>query len=169
MTTSNALALRKQLLNIDENTAHNVRLVAPVIRKNLDSMVERLYRHLLSFPECARLLPERTIGALKAKQVSHWWRMLDCAFDDAYIARALRIGQLHFDHRVPPYIYLAAYNYMQSLVLACVASEAQLSRSETSAVLSSLSRIIMLDIDLAMAAYTRAVWSGPSSAEDVYL
>lgn len=169
MTTSNALAVRKQLLNIDENTAHNVRMVAPIIRRNLDSMLERLYRHLLSFPEAARLLPERSIAALKAKQAGHWWNLLDCRFDDAYVARALRIGRLHFDHRVPPYIYLAAYNYMQSLLLACVASESQLSRTETAAVLASLSRIIMLDIDLAMAAYTRAIWSGPSSAADVYL
>lgn len=168
MTTSNALTLRKQLLNIDENTAHNVRLVAPILRKNLDSMLDRLYRHLLSFPDAARLLPARSLGALKAKQAAHWWTMLDCDFDDAYVARAIRIGKLHFDHRVPPYLYLAAYNHMQSLLLACVVSESNLSRGETAAVLSSISRIIMLDIDLALAAYTRALWSGPSGS-DVYL
>lgn len=164
MSTSMMLAARKRLLGIDESTIYDVRLVRPFLAEQLESIVDELYRHLLSFPECARLLPARETDMLKMKQKAHWLRMLDCRFDDAYASYAVRIGQTHFERKIPPHIYLAAYNYVQCLVVARLTATLH-RKTELAAILSSLSRVITLDIDLALSAYTRAFWTQPSGAD----
>jgi len=151
------LDARKRLLGIDDSTVHNVRLIRPFLVEHLGSIVEELYLHLLSFPECARLLPAQETGSLKMKQKAHWLRMFECRFDEAYAAYAVRIGQTHFERKIPPYIYLAAYNYVQCLIVARV-TKLQSHRHDLTEISSSLSRVITLDIDLALSAYTRAFW-----------
>jgi hypothetical protein len=163
MSISAMLAARKRLLGIDDNTVHNVLLVRRFLEEQLEPIVDQLYRHLMSIPECAKLLPESVIPALKTKQRAHWARLFDCKLDETYGVEAMRIGRVHFERKVPPYIYLAAYNYVQSLIVAAVAGKAR-GRGELAAIVNSLGRIITLDIDLALAAYTRAFWSDASGA-----
>lgn len=167
MSSTIKLDARKRLLGIDESTIYDVRLIRPFLAEQLDSIMEELYRHLLSFPECSRLLPAQETGSLKMKQKAHWLRMFECRFDEAYAAYAVRIGQVHFERKIPPYVYLAAYNYVQCLIVARI-TEVQRHRRDLATILSSLSRVITLDIDLALSAYTRAFWkSAPEPEGDV--
>jgi hypothetical protein len=123
----------------------------------LGSIIDDLYRHLFSFPEVKQLLTVREVDALKTKQTAHWARLFQCQFDDAFVTYAVKIGQVHFERKVPPYVYLAAYNHVQCQIASRLAQVA--SGRDLAAALSSLSRVITLDIDLALSAYTRAFWS----------
>lgn len=152
------LAARLRLLGIDDTTLHNMRQIRPLLLRELEAIVEELYRHLLSFPEVARLLPEKDIRVLKVKQKAHWTALFECNFDDHFAEYAMRVGQVHFDRKIPPYVYLAAYNYVQCLIVARI-SKAVNGRDDLAGALSSLSRVITLDIDLALSAYTRAYWN----------
>lgn len=129
-----------------------------MLMEELDGVVEELYRHLLSFPEVARMLSDQEVKVLKVKQRAHWEQLFACRFDERFATYATRIGQVHFDRRIPPYIYLAAYNYVQCLLVARITRTVN-EREDLVGALSSLSRIITLDIDLALSAYTRAFWS----------
>jgi methyl-accepting chemotaxis protein len=160
MANAQVLTLRKQLLGIDDNTAHNIRLAMPVIREHLDDIFEDMYRHLTSFPQVNALFANMSIAALQEKQRRHWMRLFDCAFDDAYLQSALRIGRVHFDRRVPPFAYMAAYQQVLSGLTARVA-QAGFDRRQVAVIINSLSRIVMLDMELALSAYTQAMWTGP--------
>lgn len=168
MSVEEMMRRRRYLLGIDENTLHNVALAKPTILRHLDAIVEALYAHLMSIPECARLLEPAIVPRLKARQKAHWARMLECRFDEAYARETARIGQVHFDRRVPPYLYLAAYSYTQSLIVARVSAVLH-NKDEVAAVISSISRIILLDIELSLSAYTRAFWHGEPEASAVFL
>ena len=165
MSTLAMLAARKRLLGINDNTVHNIKAIRPFLIEQLDPIIDELYRHLLTFPECAKILTQSAIPMLKLKQKLHWVLMLDCKFDEPYATHTMQIGRIHFQRKVPPYIYIAAYSYVQCLIVARVSDHAH-GKHDLATTLSSLSRIIMLDMDLALLAYTRAFWSGSTSDED---
>ena len=79
---------------------------------------------------------------------------------DRSVARwAVRIGQAHFDHKVPLRLYLAGQSHFYCAIIERAARRFGGSR-ELPVILASIARILSLDVDLATSAYTRALWRG---------
>lgn len=162
MTTSaerDLLAERLHALRIDDNTRHNVAIVRPFLIESIDGLIVDFYTHFLSIPSARAHFDTPYIGKLKLRQRAHWLEMFECRFDAHYLANAVRIGQAHFDHKVPLRLYLAGQSHFYCSVIESAARRLGATR-ELPVVLASIARILSLDVDLATSAYTRALWRG---------
>lgn len=152
---------RLRLLTITDDTKQNLRLFYPVFHQHLPEIVGRFYAHLLTFPAAKRVLGDRDmIDSLKPRQIAHWSHLFSGQIDDEYVANAIRIGQVHYERRVPPYLYIAGYNFFHCEIIK-LASENFTKAHELAILLASVTRLISLDMDLALSAYTREYWRGP--------
>ncbi len=153
------LKTRLRLLGIDEDTRHNMHLFHPVLVENINTIVERFYDHLLAFPEARKILsdPEK-VKNLRRQQKKHWIKMFWCDFDSDYAAAAEAVGRRHYQNRVPPYLYVAGYNFF-TCELIKLASAHYGASLELPGILTSATRVVSLDMDLALSAYTREFWT----------
>jgi hypothetical protein len=169
MISPKVLDSRLKMLGIDSNTRHNLELFRPVLAQRISDIVDAFYLHLRQFPEVTALLPKQGISALQYRQEAHWLEMFECRFDDHYLTSAIKIGRAHFDHKVPPRLYLAGHAFFHCRIIELAAGIYGRS-GDLSMLLVSIARVIALDIDLAMSAYTREYWSArPVEAESVWV
>lgn len=158
MSESLNIETRLNLLGITDDTTHNVRLFFPTFYEALDGIVDRFYSHLLSFPEAKRQFDEIDVEThLAPRQKSHWMKLFSCRLDEQYVAEALKVGRIHFQTKVPPYLYLAGYNFFHCQIIK-LATDKYDRLTGLPEILSGISRLITLDMDLALSAYTRAFW-----------
>ncbi len=154
---------RLDLYGITVQTRANIGAFLPTLMLHIDPMIRNFYKHILSFPEVQKIIrtPEME-KYLRDRQREHWTTMLDCQFDAAYAARAIAIGRAHHRAGVAPYLYIAGYNYFLCEMLHLAALH-HLGTSELSGILTSLTRVVSLDLELALTAYTKEMWlHGPT-------
>lgn len=150
---------RLDLLEITDETRHNIGVFRPVFETNLGVIVRRFYSHMNEYPECRAIFAGHKVDkVLRPRQHKHWLRLFSCHFDSGYVAGALRVGEAHFSNKIPPYIYLAGYNYFHCQLIRLAAENFENSL-ELQGLHTSIARLITLDTDLALTAYTRAFWS----------
>jgi hemoglobin-like flavoprotein len=149
------LQKRLDLLKIDADTRNSLRKVIPVFRDDLDFIVEKFYAHLRQFPEVNRIFTGKAqIDALKKRQKLHWIRLFSCKFDNAYVTGAVKIGKIHYTQNVSPSLYIAGYTYFHCELINAV-TKRQSNPRELSTIMTAISRIICLDMDLSLSVYTQ--------------
>lgn len=157
MAASSATDLTKRLalFGITEETRTNVEMFRLVMNDHLEGIIYRFYRHIMSFPEGKRLIgSEDRVPVLAEKQREHWRKLFSCRFDTEYAESAQFIGMVHLRAGVAPYLYIAGYNFFLCELTKLAASH-YAGSMVISGVLSSITRIISLDMDLALSVYTR--------------
>jgi hypothetical protein len=158
MISPDNLRHRLHLLEITEITKQNISPLHTLFMEESDELVKNFYGHLKKFPEARKILAGVDIPrVLYPKQKSHWNKLLSCTLDENFVKNAVHIGQIHFRCNVAPYIYMAGYNYFHCELIA-LASEKLGSSYTLGGTLMALTRLITLDMDLALSAYTREFW-----------
>jgi len=155
---------RLRLLGINDDTKHNVALFRPVLEAEIGNVINRFHAHILTLPEAKKIRENQDIkGRLAPLQRDHWMRLFSCRFDAEYVRGALAVGQRHFDRGVAPYIYIGGYTYFHCELIQ-LASRHFARPLELANLLSALSRLVSLDMDLALSAYTREYWTQAKGA-----
>jgi PAS domain S-box-containing protein len=152
-----ALSEREQrlgFLGLTERDGELLRALRPLFEKHVAAIEDAFYEHLLSFPETAQLLRDRTtIERLKKLQRDYLMRITEGNYDDAYFADRLRIGQTHERVGLLPRWYLMAYNLYFKLFAPLIRELYANNPPRADESILALEKVFMLDASLAMDAY----------------
>lgn len=152
------LSNRLALLRINDDTRASIDRFRPVLMDELDWIIARFYRHIMSFPQGQRIIgDESRVPELARAQNLHWTRLFSCSFDDTYARSALQVGRSHLKAGVAPYLYIAGYNFF-ICELVKLATERFAGDLQLPSILTAVTRVISLDMDLALSVYTRELW-----------
>ncbi len=161
MTGQIDLKKRLRLLGIDGETKRYMDRFRPSLLKCIDSKVSAFYQHLLSFDEARRVLAPINLDTLYVRQRNHWVQLFSCAFDEKFVRSATYVGDVHYKHRVAPYLYISGYNFFKcSLVRLACANHAE--DKDLADIIVAITRLTSFDMDLALSAYARDSWAGKS-------
>jgi signal transduction histidine kinase len=129
--------------------------LGPLLERHADRFISSFYRHLLSFEGTRHLLSDPDVkDRLLSKQREYLLSLATPGLDDRYVEERARIGEVHQRIGLEPRWYLGAYSLYFSL-LAPVISEAFRGDPErVSQTLAALVKILMLDAQLALEAYS---------------
>lgn len=158
--------IRKQLalMRISHAEIKHLETIRPVIDMVLEGVARDFYRHMRAFPEGKLLLSDDAMVAhLITKQSEHWGRLFSGVYDDAFARTALAIGKAHFENKVAPYLYIAGYAFFQSELTRELCNRCG-GRRDLGELLSTITRVIALDMDLAISVYMKEYWSHPGEA-----
>jgi PAS domain S-box-containing protein len=145
---------RLKFLGLTERDEQSLRALRPLFEQHVPAVEDEFYEHLLSFPETAQLLRDRTtVDRLKKLQHHYLMRIVEGNFDDAYFADRLRIGQAHERVGLLPRWYLIAYNQYFKLFTPLIRQFYANDPGRADESMLALEKIFMLDASLAMDAY----------------
>lgn len=161
------LERRLQLLKIDEQTTNLIHGFYPTLNREIDTVIARFYAHLMTTPEGREIFANRrAIEALKPRQRTHWMSLFSCKFDRDYVDSATAVGRVHYERKVPPYVYMSSYNFFHR-ELNEIAWRASTNKAELRDLLDAIARLVTLDMELALSAYTRERWLRDDALEVV--
>lgn len=121
---------------------------------HVDEIVDAFYAHLMAFEETRRLLgDEQQIARLKRLQREYFLRMTEGRLDADYFESRLRVGAAHARIDLEPYWYLGTFNLYFRLLHQRLREHYHGDPDRLLALLESLSKVIFLDMALAIDAY----------------
>ncbi len=132
-------------------TRDNLRQVLPIMSGHITGITSRFYDFMRRFPEARRVLERHDSERLRKRQHDHWLMLFSCSFDQTYLLNALAVGHAHFHAKVPPALYMAGYNFVATDLLRLVATEYK--GGEMAAATASITRVVNLDMSLALSAF----------------
>lgn len=145
---------RLAFLGLGEGERALLAELAPLLERHADRFVAAFYRHLLAFDATRELLADPEVkDRLLRKQREYLLSLAQPVFDERYLEDRLRIGEVH--HRVGLDLrwYLGAYALYFSLLAPLVTQMLQGDPDRTSQTLSALSKVLLLDAQIAIDAY----------------
>ncbi len=148
------IAKRLKLLNIDQRTVEATAKFKPTLLGALDLEIEKFYQHFLAAWETAEILGGRDLNKLHGHQKVHWLKLFSCQFDQDYVRDALHVGHMHYEYGIAPYIYISGYNFFHCRLIR-LATRHHTDPAELTDILVAITRLVSLDMDLALSAYTR--------------
>jgi rsbT co-antagonist protein RsbR len=152
--TPEELADRKEFLEIEDAYVDRLTGINDLARRDVDSVIEDFYRHLLSFDEDrAFFTDDQTLQHVKQMQKEYFLRLTQGNYDIDYSQNRLRIGAIHERIGLPMKLYLGMYNFYLRTVAERLADAYRDNPERVLAVFLSLMKLTFLDIGLAIDTY----------------
>lgn len=173
MTHADTFSARLAYNQIDAATGELLRRHKTFVMNELPAILDRFYDHVSGYRETASFFKSRDhMGRAKTAQIHHWATIMDGRFDAAYEESIRRIGETHHRIGLDPRWYIGGYNALISGLLASIAARrsaapekrrlfggpigADEDADEGTALQIAVSRVALLDMDLAISVYLDA-------------
>ncbi|MEO2006116.1 MAG: protoglobin domain-containing protein, partial [Candidatus Poribacteria bacterium] len=152
-----ALARRLEYLSFGQADADLLHSLQPVIQQHSDDIVRAFYEHLIAFETTRNLLhDEATMNRLVEAQKRHVVELFGGVYDERYAERRLLVGKTHDRVGLEPSWYLGSYHLYQRVLFPIVTeylAEGGASQGEVTEALLAITKVMTLDIDLALESY----------------
>jgi len=150
------LSERLAFLDLGADQSRRLRDLVPRFQPHAAEFVETFYRHIFAFERTAVFLQdEKLVARLKQAQQEHLQTLLEADWNEEYVSRRRRVGEVHAQVGLRPQLFLGAYNqYLQFwLELLCPAGVESPEANEIRKTLEVLIPAVLLDIGLTLDSY----------------
>jgi signal transduction histidine kinase len=145
---------RKKFLQFTKEEEVALTALQPIMAQHVDELVGAFYRHLLSFHQTRKFLTDDLISTrLKEAQKRYLLSLVKGPYDQAYEEGRRRIGQVHARLGLTPEWYFGAYALYLSLLQPLIFEQFRSQPSQYVTVRTALTKVIFLDMQLAIEAY----------------
>lgn len=135
---------------------------------HVDRFVEHFYVHLGKFDEPRRLLgDEERVQRLKRTQRAYFLRMFEGRFDRDYFESRLRVGDAHQRIDMAPEWYVGAFALYLRLLIDMLFAEFGNDPAHLAELLKAVSKVVFLDVGLAIDSYIAGGYVQRSLAEQL--
>ena len=146
--------IRKGFLLFTKEEEVALTVLQPIMAQHVDELVGAFYRHLLSFPETRRFLTDELISTrLLEAQKRYLLSLVAGPYDRAYEEGRRQIGRVHARLGLTPEWYFGAYALYLSLLQPLIFEKFRNQPDKYVATRIALTKVIFLDMQLALEAY----------------
>jgi len=155
--TETAIAQRMELLGFSTDDAELLSSFAPVVARNLDTLVDEFYRVQVAIPEIALLIGDLdTFNRLQAAQRKYVIDLFAGMYDLEYVNNRLRIGLVHKRIGVEPKLYLSAAHLLKSQLNDLISKQVP-DPGTANAIIAALDKLFYFDVTLVVETYIRSM------------
>ncbi|HET7888091.1 MAG TPA: globin-coupled sensor protein [Bradyrhizobium sp.] len=154
--SNNEREIRLRFMRIDRKTGDALREFWPAVEKALPRILEGFYAHVGSAPALAKLIGDQS-ARLKTAQGTHWARLFNGKFDEAYIQGVRTIGLVHNKIGLEPRWYIGGYAFVLSHLTDLAIATYGWRKRRLAEVITAVNSAVMLDMDFAISVYQEAM------------
>ncbi|AEE15327.1 hypothetical protein Thena_1718 [Thermodesulfobium narugense DSM 14796] len=143
----------KKIYNFKETDKDNLESLCAAARQNVDNFIENLYNFLSTFPDYHKFLGKQEVRKRHEEKFKVWFIDLFCGkYDESYIIRIQKIGQVHADMGLPTHYVSATMSFIrnyihQRILLSCPNEEERKNCRE------SVDKILDINLDILTSSY----------------
>ena len=148
---------RKEFAGFTEEDAQLLSAMHGRAEQYVDQVIDELYTQFFAFDETRSLFEdEATTARVRLLQREYFLGLMGGEYGEEYLRNRLRIGRIHQRIGLEPRWYIGAYAYYVQAILPKFLNESGSSPQEATAGVCALMKLIMLDVELAIGAYSAA-------------
>jgi methyl-accepting chemotaxis protein len=134
--------------------------IAKALDKHAPTAMAAFYNKISVTPELTHFFASRqAMDHARDKQLNHWQQLFARPLDDGYFQRAERIGNIHAKIGLKPTWYIGGYAMVLEQVIQAMVDESlmqRLSGKQMARSITTLVKMVLLDMDIALSAYFSA-------------
>jgi Protoglobin/Methyl-accepting chemotaxis protein (MCP) signalling domain len=150
------IATRLRFMRIDDGTRGLLREFWKILEPELPAILDGFYGHTTGEPNLAKLVG-KDVPRLKVAQRSHWARLFDGRFDEAYVQGARQIGMMHDKIGLEPRWYIGGYNFVLGRLVGIAVRSCRWSTHRLAPLVCAINAAVLLDMDIAISTYQEAM------------
>lgn len=148
---------QRKFLGFTKTDEEFLKKMHPLSIECTDEFVEKLYQHILSFPECKRFFSdEKKLHRVKLAQKAYFLDLTSGEYGEEYFNSRIKVGITHQRIGLPPRMYMNTYCYYMQLLIPKIYSYPSFDAETANNVFMALYKMICLDQELAMSAFIHA-------------
>jgi methyl-accepting chemotaxis protein len=155
---------RKIFINLSQEDTENIKRLRPYLENEIPKALEKFYIKINNTPETKKFFKdELQLKHAKKAQNDHWQSILNGKLDEDYVKRVERIGLVHAHIGLEPRWYIGGYSIVLEYLIKSLMSQLLIpngffkktimSVNEASECITSLTKMIMLEIDITISVY----------------
>lgn len=156
---------RVNFFKLSSEDYETARSVWPFVKSNLRPVLEGFYAHIKTAPHLAELVGDRQSHLITAQE-RHWENLFTSGISAAYVESAQRIGLAHVRIGLDPTWYIGGYSFFLTNLIGLLQRKYRFSSGKSCKVLQSISKLIMLDMDVAISTYHDKMIADADARED---
>lgn len=138
----------KSLIDFDDKDASLLKAHGAVIEGQIDSIVEKFYRHQLTMPEVKAVIgDDERLSRLKSTMKKYIQELFAGDYGSEYVSRRLEIGKAHENLGVAARYYLSAVHQLENLLRESIDDKDDKSNAPLR---SALHKVMQFDVQIVM-------------------
>ena len=170
--------LRERLafLGLDAHALAALTSLKPILDKTVPEALSAFYERAQATPETRGMLTDpKTVERARSRQVEHWRRIASGELEGHTLEQTRRVGETHARIGLSPKWYAAGYGVIADHLIKAAVAHLWPKRlfgggagksQEAGAALSALTRVLLLDFELATSAYLDTLDAKRAAAEE---
>lgn len=150
--SAGSMDARTSFLRLSQEDREAAKAAWPFIKANLPSILDAFYTHVKTVPHLKKLVGDNQSRLIEA-QSRHWESLFTSSLDADYAERARRIGHAHVKIGLDPNWYIGGYTFTLTRLSELVLKKYRFSPGKASNILGAVTKLIMLDMDMAISTY----------------
>jgi len=144
-----------RMIGLTEGDLQLLRQVRPQMEIRLDNIIETFYQSVLDVEKLKNIILEHsTIERLKQTLKAHLLEICNGDINEAYVAKRLRIAQVHKRVGLEPKWYLSAFQNLQNEFLRVIYREIK-EEGQQVRLVSTITKLLSLEQQLVLEAYEK--------------
>ena len=148
-----------RLFGVSDEVVGSALFFKPILAKEGNSIVNRVFQHLLSFQRVHALLKCQDLNLLKARQKDYWAKLFECRFDGEYLQRVRGVAAPSLRKCLPIEVFVASQSLFEGEALRL--AQIHFTGDRLAKVSSAITRIVYLDTAIASKFYIREATRPP--------
>lgn len=150
--SAGSMDARTSFLRLSQEDREAAKAAWPFIKANLPGILDEFYAHIKTIPHLKKLVGDSESRLIEA-QSRHWESLFTSSLDTDYAERARRIGHAHVKIGLDPNWYIGGYTFTLTRLSELVLKKYRFSPGKASHTLGAVTKLIMLDMDMAISTY----------------
>ncbi|WP_417670828.1 protoglobin domain-containing protein [Roseibium sp.] len=143
---------RRAFYQVTDAELQQAKALWPVIDAHLPEILSDFYAHVKTVPHLAQLVGSEDKRLIMA-QKAHWENLFTSGLSEGYFESAKRIGLAHVKIDLDPTWYIGGYNFVIGRITEIMMRKHRFSVKKGIQALNVVTKLIMLDMDLAISTY----------------
>jgi methyl-accepting chemotaxis protein len=160
-----SLSDRLKFFRFSQEDRDLARSLWPAIRDALPAVLEDFYAHVKTVPHLADLVGNEQ-DRLIAAQSAHWEVLFAEGPSQDYLEKAERIGLAHVRIGLDPSWYIGGYSFALTALTGVLQHKRFLTAGKRSRALNVVTKLVMLDMDVAISTYHKKMVDDAATRED---
>ncbi|MEQ9345301.1 MAG: methyl-accepting chemotaxis protein [Thalassospira sp.] len=148
---------RLERYNVLPTTFDILRRASKEIQDGSAKRAQIFYQNIQNKPDPGQTaIPDDKLLDLTNTLQRHWQKLFDGKIDDDFVHQSIAIGERHEEFGITPKLYIAAYNAVTDALIETIIVKFRWRAGEAAKIVTSLTSVMLLDIELTLTAYCDA-------------
>lgn len=148
---------RLEMYRITTEDQRLLKAMAPLIEKNIDTIITVFYDHLAKFPETTALITNAgsTIEKLKKTNAGYFQQLFRAEFDQEYMQSRTIVGKIHAMIGITPMWFFAAMTSYIDSIYPILAKSTVFNVAQSAKLIAAFQKAVTMDQTIIMDAYIK--------------